>query len=132
VLHGSVDGIVRPPTAHELIEDIRRKAFDNLLAARHYLIYPHDRSRAVHKLMYPFKFCFFALQAWLLVQEGEFIGRKGDLLKRLSDPLDREMVEVVRDWHKSEQDRTERPLHYIELLGRWSSHMLAQLPSRSS
>ncbi len=132
VLHGSVDGIARPPTAHELIEDIRTKACDNLIAARHYMIYPHDRSQAVHRLMYPFKHCFFALQAWMLVQEGKFIGRKEDLLKVLSDPLDRDVVEVVRDWHKSEQDRTERPLHYIQLLERWSSHMLAELRSRAS
>lgn len=132
VLHGSVDGIARPPTAHELIEDIRRKACDNLIAARHYMVYPHDRSRAVHRLMYPFKFCFFALQAWILVEEGEFIGRKEDLLRAFSNPLDREVVRVVRDWHKSEQDRTDRPLHYMKLLERWSSHMLQRLPPARS
>ena len=130
VLHGSVGGIVGPPAAHDLIEDIRRKASDNLIAARHYMLYPHDRSRAVHRLVYPFKFCFFALQAWVLAREGRFVGRKEDLLAALTDPLDRAVVEVARDWHECEQDRTDRPLHYIELLERWSSSMLRRLPAR--
>jgi predicted nucleotidyltransferase len=131
VLHGSVDAVVRPPTASELIEDVRRKACDNLIAARHYLIYPHDRAQAVHKLKYPFKFCFFALQAWILAQEGRFIERKEDLLAALNDPLDRAVVEVARDWDKSERNRAERPLLYMELLERWSSNMLKRLPARA-
>ena len=126
-LHGSLDGIRKPPSNGEIIDDIRIKASSNLHVARHYLLYPHDPKEVVHRLAMPFKCCFFALQAWMFVQEGEFIGRKEDLLKALSDPLDREVVEVARGWHTSEQDRTERPLYYIQLLERWSSHMLGRL-----
>ena len=132
VLHGSVDGIRTPPTVDEIVEDIRIKASSNLHVARHYLLYPHDPGEVVHRLAYPFKCCFFALQAWMLVQRGEFIGRKDDLLKVLCNLLDRKVVEVARDWHNSEQDRTERTLHYIGLLERWSSHMLDRLPSAAS
>jgi hypothetical protein len=128
VLYGSLDGIRTPPTTEEIVEDIRVKASSNLHVARHYLLYPHDLREVVHRLAYPFKCCFFALQAWLLAQEDQFIGRKEDLLKVLPDPLDREVLRVVLDWPNSERDRTERPRHYIGLLERWSSHMLNRLP----
>jgi len=132
VLHGSLDGIRTLPSTEEIVEDIRIKASSNLHVARHYLLYLHDRREVVHKLAYPFKCCFFALQGWVLVEESRFIERKEDMLTVLSDPLDRQVVKVVRDWHSSERDRTERPLHHIELLERWSSHMLTRLPSRAS
>jgi predicted nucleotidyltransferase len=81
VLYGSLQGIVAPPDPEELVTDIRLKAFDNLHAARHYLLYPHDLPRAVHKLKYPFKNCFYALQSWLLLTRGKFIPLKNEILE---------------------------------------------------
>jgi len=132
VLYGSIDAIVTKPGNQDLLADIRIKASSNLTAARHYLLYPHDRSAAVHRLVYPFKYCFYALQAWTMLQEGRYIERKEELLDSLADPIDREVVEVARDWHRTAQDRTERPLRYIELLERWSSRMLVRLASVES
>jgi hypothetical protein len=40
---------------------------------------------------------------------------------------DRAVVAVVRDWPQTEADRTARPLHYLELLERWSRGMLARV-----
>ena len=48
-------------------------------------------------------------------------------MKRLPDAKDREVVTVVRDWHESEEDRRERPLHYIRLLEWWSRKMLDRI-----
>jgi len=130
VLHGSVDGIVSKPRDADLVEDIRRKAAENLFDARHYLLYPHERSESVHKLGYRFKKCFFALQSLVLLREGKFAGRKHDLLRSLSDPDDREVIRVARDWAELEQDRSARPLYYIELLERWSRKMLSRVAAR--
>ncbi len=127
VLHGSVEGIVSRPTDADLVEEIRRKAAENLFDARHYLLYPHERSESVHKLGYRFKKCFYALQSWMLLLHGKFFARKEDLLSLLSDPDDLEVVWVTRDWAELEQDRTARPLYYIELLERWSRNMLSRL-----
>lgn len=127
VLHGSVDGIITKPTDTDLIEDIRIKASSNLFDARHYLLYPHDRAKSVNKLGYRFKNCFYALQSWMLLREAKFLGRKDDILDRLSDDDDREVVRVARDWAELEKDREARPLYYIELLERWSRKMLSRL-----
>ena len=127
VLHGSPEGIVAEPTDEDFIDDIRTKASANLHMARHYLLHPHDLSAVVHKLMYPFKECFYALQSWLLLTTGTYHGRKDDLLAVLADPDDREVIRIARDWHELPQDRTERPLHYIETLERWSRKMLGRV-----
>ncbi len=127
VLHGSLDGVVECPAAADLIEDARRKASDNLLVARHYLLYPHDLEQKVHGLRYPFKECVYALQAWMLAQTGRFLARKEDLLASLTDPDDRSVVAVARDWRETREDREARPRHYLELLERWSRQMLLRL-----
>lgn len=127
VLYGSIEGIVDPPTPQDLIQDIRIKADDNLHAARHYLLFPHDLPKVVHKLKYHFKNCFYALQWWILINESKFIPRKDDIIEMLDDTDDKEVVRVARDWHKLEDDRTQRPAYYIELLERWSRGMIAKL-----
>ncbi|UCH35999.1 MAG: nucleotidyltransferase domain-containing protein [Armatimonadota bacterium] len=126
-LHGGMDGIVARPTGSQLLEDVRRKASDNLLNARHYLLYPHDLRQKVHGLRYPFKECFYALQEWLLAERGTFYARKEDLLDALADADDRAVVEVARDWPQSEADRNARPEHYVGLLERWSRRALERL-----
>jgi hypothetical protein len=127
VLHGSVEGILEPPTAEDLLEDIKIKASDNLLATRHYLLYSHDLADRVHNLHYPFKEAFYALQSWTLLRTGEFVARKEDLLPLLADADDQAVVMVARDWRQLEADRTARPRHYIELLERWSRRMLERV-----
>jgi len=127
VLHGSLEGVVARPTAADLIEDARRKASNNLLVARHYLLYPHDLTQKVHVLRYPFKECVYALQAWWLAREGKFPGRKEDLLGAVTEADDKLVVTVVRDWGETQEDRAARPRHYVELLERWSRGMLLRL-----
>jgi hypothetical protein len=129
VLYGSLQGVVDPPGPEELIADIRLKASDNLHAARHYLLYPHDLPKVVHKLKYPFKNCFYALQSWLLLTQGKFIPLKNEILEYLNNPDDNEVVRVARDWYKSTDDRTAHASYYIELLERWSRGMIAKLES---
>jgi len=123
-LHGSIKGIVPKPNSEDLIMDIRVKASYNLFAARHYLLCPHELSKVVHRLNYPFKYSFYALQSWVLLRDGKFIGRKDELLDVLSDNDDREVVRVARDWRGSEKDQETRPLYYIQLLERQSRNML--------
>ncbi len=127
VLYGSVDGVVQRPASADLMEDARRKASDNLLAARHYLLYPHNLAEKVHALHYPFKECVYALQAWMLAQTGQFIARKEDLLAALADAEDKSVIAVARDWRKTREDREARPRYYVELLERWSRQMLLRL-----
>jgi len=131
VLHGNLAGVVECPGAADLIEDARRKAADNLSAARHYLLYPHDLAQKVHALHYPFKYCVYALQAWMLAQTGQFIARKEHLLAALDDADDRSVIAVVRDWRKTREDREARPRYYFELLERWSRKMLLRLGEAS-
>ena len=76
VLYGMLDGFVEKPTDTDFIEDIRSKASANLHHARHYLLYPHELSEVVHKLYYPFKNCFYALQSWMVICDGKFVARK--------------------------------------------------------
>jgi hypothetical protein len=127
VLHGRIDGVVRKPSAEDLLADVRFKALTNLMHARHYLLYPHELSLKVHGLRYSFKECFYALQEWELAREGTWYDRKDDLLGVLTDEDDRAVVRAARDWHQSEAERTARALDYVELLERWSRSMLARL-----
>ena len=127
VLHGSAEGFVPKPGADDLMADVRFKALTNLMHARHYLLYPHDLAKKVHSLRYAFKESFYAVQEWLLARKGTFYARKDDLLPALTDPDDRAVVQVARDWRKTEADRTARPLPYVELLERWSRGMLERL-----
>jgi hypothetical protein len=127
ILHGSLNGVVRCPGATDLIEDARRKASDNLSAARHYLLYPHDLTQKVHALQYPFKYCVYALQAWMIAQTGQFLARKVDLLAVLDDADDKSVIAVARDWRKTREDREARPRYYFELLERWGRKMLLRL-----
>ncbi len=129
VLYGTLDDIVKKPTPIDLLEDVRFKASSNLFIARNYLIYPHDPRKVVPRLHYPFKCCFFGLQSWILLCEDRFVALKNDLIDALTDADDREVVRVVRDWRQSEKDREKRPLHYIELLERWSRKMLSRVQS---
>jgi len=127
VLHGSLKGVVERPAAADLVDDARRKASDNLLVARHYLLYPHDLAQKVNALHYPFKECVYALQAWTLAHSGRFLSRKEDLLLALADADDRSVVAVARDWRETREDREARPRCYVELLERWSRKMLLRL-----
>ncbi len=127
VLYGTLDDIIKKPTLIDFLEDVRVKASSNLFVARHYLLYPHDLVKVVHKLYYPFKCCFFGLQSWILLCEGRFVSLKDDLIDALTDEDDREVVRVARDWRQSEKDREKRPLYYIELLERWSRKMLLRV-----
>jgi predicted nucleotidyltransferase len=127
VLYGSIEGIVEPPGADDLIEDIKFKADENLHTARHYLLYPHDLPEVVHRLKYHFKRCFYALESWLLLVRGQFIPTKNEILELLEDPDDREVVLVARDWYQLTDDLTAHPARYIELLERWSRGMMHKL-----
>lgn len=132
VLYGSLQGIVAPPGSEELITDIRLKASDNLHAARHYLLYPHDLPKVVHKLKYQFKNCFYALQSWLLLTQDRFIPPKNEILEYLDNPDDREVVRVARDWYGLTDDLTAHARYHIELLERWSRGMTAKLESHEA
>jgi predicted nucleotidyltransferase len=127
VLYGSIKGIVDPPTSEDLIMDIRLKADDNLHAARHYLLFPHELPKVVGKLKYHFKNCFYALQSWYLLTTGKFINTKAEIVKILDDPIDKEVIRVARDWYKLTDELTARASYYIELLERWSRGMMAKL-----
>ena len=131
-LHGTLNDIVKKPTSIDLLEDIRIKASSNLFAARHYLLYPHDLSKVVHKLYYPFKSCFYALQSWILMRKGKFVLLKDELLGVLPDADDQAVIRVTKDWRYSEKDREERPLYYIQLLERWSRSMLSRIQAYES
>ncbi len=130
-LYGSIDGIIEPPRAQDLISDIELKASDNLLAARHYLLFPHDLAKVVLKLKYHFKNCFYALESWILLTQEKFIPTKSGILDYLDDTVDKEVVRVARDWHKLTDDLTARPSYYIGLLERWGRGMVARLEARS-
>jgi predicted nucleotidyltransferase len=128
VLHGTLDGIVNKPEPRDLLEDIKLKVSEDLIAARHYLIfYPHEDSQSVHKLKYFFKCAFYALQSLVLLTQGKFINRKDAIGKYLENEDDKEVVRVIRDWHKLEADRIARPLYYIKLLDRWGRSMIKRL-----
>ncbi|MCJ7821593.1 MAG: nucleotidyltransferase domain-containing protein [Armatimonadetes bacterium] len=127
VLHGSLDGIVEGPSAEHLLEDVRGKASANLLIARHYLLFPHELRDRAHRLHYPFKECFYALQSWMLAQCGEFYARKDDLLGALTEADDRAVVEAARDWRERGADRDARPRDSFELLERWCRSMLSRV-----
>ncbi len=107
--------------------DIRLKASDNLFTTRHYLLYSHELNKVVHRLNYPFKYSFYALQSWVLLRDGKFVARKDELLDVLPDNDDREVVRVARDWRGSEKDRETRPSYYIQLLERQSRNMLLRI-----
>ncbi len=126
-LYGNIRGAIRKPGKNALIDIIKVIASENLHHARHYFLYPHNLSKAVHKLKYPFKNCFYALQYWVLLKNKRYIARKNDLIKFLKDKDDRRVVVVVQDWWKLEKDRTRRPQYYITLLERWSRKMLLEM-----
>ncbi len=127
VLHGTLEGIIKGPGRADVREHIQLTASANMFHARQYLLYPHDWSKAVHKLYYPFKQCFYALQSWILLREGRFVPTKDGIVEQLTDADDGEVVRIARDWHELQLDREQRPLYYMELLERWSRKMLLRL-----
>jgi len=127
ILYGTLDGIIEMPEPADLREHVQVIASANLFHARHYMLYPHDWSKVVHKLYYPFKECFYALQSWVLLREGRFIATRGELCEYLSEADDKEVIRIAKSWHELEQDREGRPLYYIELLERWSRSMSLRL-----
>lgn len=131
-LYGSIDGIIEPPRAQDLIGDIELKVSDNLLAARHYLLFPHDPAKVVLKLKYHFKNCFYALESFILLTQKKFIPTKNEILAFLDDPEDKEVIRVARDWYKLTDDLIERPAYYIELLERWGRGMITKLERYSA
>jgi hypothetical protein len=126
VLHGGLEGIAQPPSRRELLDQARRCAAYNLFNARHYLLYPHDLGAKVGKTVCMFKECLFALQGFLLAETGTFYGRKEDLLEAVTEPEDRAVVEIVRDWSSSAADRAARPEWYFRQLERWCSRMVVR------
>jgi predicted nucleotidyltransferase len=129
VLYGSLEGIIEPPGREEFIMNVMYKANENLHHARHYLLFPHDLPKVVHRLKYPFKNCYYALQSWVFLKEGIFILRKDDMLELLDDENDKQVVLTARDWYRTAEDRTARPAYYIELLERWSKGMIGKVES---
>ena len=127
VLHGRLEDLVDKPTNNDFIEDIRIKAATNLHHARHYLLHPHDLKTVVHKLYYPFKECFYAMQSWMLLTTGKYYARKEEMIAAVEDRDDREVIRVTKDWPESSEDRTQRPIYYIQLLERWSRAMLSRI-----
>jgi predicted nucleotidyltransferase len=127
VLYGSIEGVVEPPGPDDLVEDVKFKADENLHAARHYLLYPHDLAEVVHKLKYNFKRCFYALQSWVLLTEGRFTDTKAEIIEMLDDNVDKEVIRVARDWYEITDDLSDRPAYYIGLLERWSRNMMRKL-----
>jgi predicted nucleotidyltransferase len=127
ILHGRLEGLVEKPEEKDFIEDIRVKAAMNLHSARHYLLHPHDLAAVIKRPPYPFKECCYALQSWLLLKTGKFIPTKNELLDALSDPLDKEIVRVTRDWHDITEDRLRRPQYYFQLLEQWCRSTLARI-----
>lgn len=123
-LYGSIQGVVKKPAKNVLIDIIKNIASENLHHARHYLLYPHNLSKVVHNLKYPFKNCFYALQYWVLFKTGKYIAKKDELVKYLKDDDDKKVLIVARDWYKNEKDRKQRPHYYIKLLERWSKKIL--------
>jgi predicted nucleotidyltransferase len=130
-LYGSIDGIIEHPRAEDLVSDIELKVSDNLLAARHYFLFPHDLTKVVLKLKYPFKNCFYALESWVMLTQDKFISTKNDILELLDDPVDKQVIIVARDWYKLTDDLIERPAYYIELLERWGRGMIGKLEACS-
>jgi len=127
VLHGALNGIIEKTKTVDLIDSIKVIASANLHHARHYLLHPHELGKVVHNLKYPFKNCFYALQSWILLKENKYVARKKNILKILKETDDKEVVLVAKDWKELEEDRTKRPLYYIDLLERWSRNMLLRL-----
>jgi len=110
---------VAKPTDEDFSADVRLKAAANLHHARHYLLHPHDLEKVVHKLVYVFKECFYAMQSWMLLTTSTYYAQKTELMSVLDDPDDREVIRIARDWHISSKDRVQRPEYYIKLLERW-------------
>ena len=132
ILHGTLNGLIETPQSADFREHIQVTASTSLFHARHYLLYPHDWSKVVHKSYYPFKECFYALQSWILLRVGKFIPTKDELFGHLSEADDKEVIRIAKNWQELEQDREKQPLYYIELLERWSRNMLSRLQNCES
>lgn len=126
VLHGSLEGLAKPPSRKDLLERAQSTAAYNLLNARHYLLYPHDLAQKVGKTHYMFKECLFALQGFLLATTGVFHGRKTELLEAVTEPEDHSVVEIVLGWQDGEADRQARPEWYFRQLETWCSSMVVR------
>lgn len=123
-IYGSLDGIIPDMMRSDLIAEIRMRMANTLHCARHYLIFPHDLSSKVHNLRMEFKYAPVHLRWWMLLTTGSYIKSTDELLKRLADPDDIEIVRITLNWKSLADDRTQRPLYYIELLERWARGML--------
>jgi len=123
ILHGSLDGIVAPPTKAEVAEYVRINASGVLHFARHTMIYSADLPGMAEGLAGVYKAAFFMLQARLFLETGKYVPSK-KALAPLLDGLDREVFSTALKWGEMAEDRAKRPEHYFMQLADWSSELL--------
>ena len=126
-LHGTMDSITDAPTDADLVAEIRFRMGNALHAARHYLVFPHDISVKVDHLYSEYKYALISLRWWILLTTSVYRARTSDLVTALSNPYDKEVAQVSLHWKELAQDRSLRPLFYIELLEQWARSLLKRL-----
>jgi len=124
ILHGTLEGIVNPPTKGEVAEYLRLNASGVLHFARHTLIYSPDLPAMAEALAGVYKASFFMLQAKLFLETGEYVPSKKAVSARLTDTRDREVFDVLLKWNSLAADRAARPEHYFSQLADWSSALM--------
>lgn len=124
VLHGSLDGIVEPPSRREVAEYIRINASVILHYARHTLIYDRNLKASVETLGGVYKSVFFILQAKLFLETGIYVPSKKEVARHLADRTDKEMFSTAIEWVSLSVDRRRSPEHYFGQLAVWSEGLL--------
>jgi hypothetical protein len=123
ILHGSLEGLIKPPTDKDIQDNIRNTASAIFHETCHRFIFGEAEAVEVESLELAYKTSFFVLQEWFYLKEHRYIPTKKALVNHL-EAENRNVLVISIKWDDLQADRKDRPEYYFALLKNWSSTML--------
>jgi hypothetical protein len=125
VIHGTLKGIVAPPTREEIRENILNTSSLIYHEACHRYIFSEDPSGEAQMLKPAYKLAFFILQEYIFLMEDAYFPTKRELQARLEGE-DKTMIETLMNWESYEGARKAAPDKcFFELAG-WAGNMMTR------
>lgn len=127
VLHGSLLEVIGQVTEKDVYDNALITLTTINHGIRHGIIYGSNRVLTAHKAYGLYKAAFFVIQYWYVLKFGEYIGKKGILLKKSLNNEDRAILDTLEHWDDYQEQRELKPMQTLEILERWSSTMFGRL-----
>lgn len=107
LLHGACS--LPEPTKEEMLIEIRKIADEVGFWSKYLYTHLHLAENVVRKMYWRFKEAIIALKVYVHWKTGKFPLTKDRLKKHLTDPKDREIVEIIEQWEKNRDEYEKNP-----------------------